>query len=149
MDKIMNFSTLTDVKKELLILSEINTIKSKNWSPYKIFLHCSQTIEYSMVGYPILKSKFFRYTIGKLVIKKFLNQGFMKHNLSAPVPGGSNIEDSGTANEGIDTLIKSIDKFKAFNNELAPHLAFGKLSKDDYDKYFSFHIADHLSELEY
>ena len=149
MNKITTLSSLDDAKRELLSLKKTDNIQSKNWSPYKIFVHCSQTLEYSMTGYPVMKPKIFRSTLGKIAIKKFVSQGFMKHSLSAPVPGAPDIKDSGTPKEGIDILLKSIDKFKAFNGELAPHLAFGKLSKDNYDKYFAYHIADHFSELEY
>ena len=149
MSKIIKLSSLADARRELLKISEIDNVKSENWSPYKIFVHCAQTIEYSMTGYPVMKSKVLRYTIGKIAIKKFIGQGFMKHDLAAPVPGAPVIEDVGTVKEGVEILINAIKKFEAFNKELSPHLMFGKLSKNDYDQYFSFHIEDHLSELEY
>lgn len=141
--------SLSDVKTELLRIDAKSQSKIKNWTFYEILSHCSQTIEYSMTGYPAMKPALLRNTVGRLVIKRFLRQGYMKHNLSAHVPGGEAITNSGSTEEGIQRLIKSIEKFQAFNGKLALHLIFGTLSKEEYDKYFSMHVADHLSEVQY
>ncbi|WP_019914277.1 DUF1569 domain-containing protein [Paenibacillus sp. HW567] len=145
----VQFSSLADVKIELVKMLEQEDIQTKQWSLFEMLTHCSQTIEYSMVGYPQMKPKIVRNTIGRMVIRKFLRQGFMKHDLAAHVPGAAKLEKQGTAKEGIEILLKSIDKFTAYNGPLAPHLVFGALSKEEYDKYFTMHIADHFSELLY
>lgn len=147
--KTAQLSSLADVKTELLRMLEKEDVQTKQWSLFEMLTHCSQTIEYAMVGYPQMKPKIVRNTIGRMVIKKFLRQGFMKHDLTAHVPGAAKIEKQGTAKEGIDTLLKSIDKFTAYKGPLAPHLVFGMLTKEQYDKYFTMHIADHFSELQY
>ncbi len=69
----------------------------------------------------------------------------MKHNLYADVPGAPVIEDIGSFDEGLKILMASIEKFSLYTGELQPHLLFGKLTKEQYDKYFAIHIADHLS----
>lgn len=137
--------SLSEAKKAISNLNE-NTLSSKSqWSSYEIFVHCSKTIEYSMTGYPSLKLAIVRNTVGKLAINKFLKQGEMKHDLHADVPGSPVIENKGSFEEGINILIASIEKFSSYTGELKPHLLFGKLSKEEYDKYFAIHIADHLS----
>ncbi|MNV38270.1 hypothetical protein D3C71_1298160 [compost metagenome] len=142
------FTSLQDVKKELLNMYEYDVIQTKQWPVYEILAHCAQTIEYSMTGYPQMKPKVVRNTIGRVVIKRFLKQGFMKHDLTAHVPGAAKIERQGTAKEGIDLLLKAIDAFQEYKGPLAPHLIFGELSKEEYDRYFTMHIADHFSEVQ-
>jgi hypothetical protein len=142
-------SSLEEAKKELLKLKELDKIVTPQWSLYKILVHCTQTIEYSMEGYPKMKPKIIQATIGKIAVTKFLNQGFMKHSLTAPVPEAPFVLDEGDAVVAMKNLISSIDKFMAYKTEFHPHLLFGNLKKNDYNKYFAMHIADHLSELNY
>lgn len=133
--------------KELLISDYYNSnYKKDNWSPYKTFVHCAQTIKYSMEGYPKTKPLIIQLTLGKIVFKSYLKQGYMKHNLSAPVPGSPFIEDSNDINRGIDILIDAIDLFQKFEGEFKRHLIFGGMTKEEYGTYFSMHIMDHLSE---
>ncbi|MFD1174813.1 DUF1569 domain-containing protein [Paenibacillus puldeungensis] len=144
----VQFSSLADVKKELLGMDDRDVIKTTQWPLYEILAHCAQTIEYSMTGYPQMKPKIVRNTIGRMVIKKFLKQGYMKHNLTAHVPGAAKIEKQGTVREGNALLLKAINDFEEYKGPLAPHLIFGELSKEEYDRYFTMHIADHFSELQ-
>jgi hypothetical protein len=106
------------------------------------------TIEYSTTGYPQMKPKLIRKTIGRVVISRFLKRGQMQHNLTAHVPGAAVITAQGSAKAGIDRLIRAIDDFYAYEGQLAPHLIFGELTKEEYDRYFAMHAADHFSEVE-
>lgn len=143
----INLLNLEDSKKELLKLREENLISKGKLSAYQIFVHCAKTIEYSMIGYPKIKSKFIQHTAGKLMIHKFLKKGYMRHNLEVDVLGSSLIEDNGTTDEGIEILLETIRKFLTYKGRLQPHFFFGELTKEEYDKYFSIHIANHLSGL--
>lgn len=97
---------------------------------------------------PDLKPKVIRNTVGRIAIRKFLKQGYMKHSLTAHVPGAPRFEGQGTAREGIDLLLGAIAAFQAYEGPLVPHLLFGELSKEQYDQYFAMHIADHFTELQ-
>lgn len=143
------FNSLDDVLQELTLLASSKQVDTVNWSAYKILHHCSQTIDYSMAGYPQQKPKWFQWTIGKLVFWKFLRQGYMRHGLNAPVPGSPLVQHEGTLAEGIALLRNSINNFKSYKGVYKPHLFFGSLSKQEYDQYFAMHIADHFSELVY
>ncbi|MGN7762970.1 DUF1569 domain-containing protein [Paenibacillus sp. 22594] len=145
----VQFKSLNDVKKELLIMEGYDVIPTKQWPLYEILAHCAQTIEYSMTGYPQLKPRIVRKTIGRIVIRKFLKQGHMKHDLTAHVPGAAKLEKQGTVKEGIGLLLRAIDAFQAYEGKLAPHLIFGDLSKEEYDRYFTMHITDHFSEVQF
>jgi len=148
-NNLLKLSSLEDAKNELLKFSKSKTVTAPQWSTYKILVHCTQTIEFSMKGYPKLKPGIIRMTVGKIAIKKFLKQGYMKHSLTAPVPSAPEIKDDGDEVAAMKSLISAINKFIAFTSELQPHLLFGTLTKSEYNKYFAMHIADHLSELTY
>lgn len=147
----IRLSSLDEAKQQILALWEMPEIKkekgSVGFSPYQMLVHCAKTIEYSMTGYPSLKPALIRYVVGRPVIRRFLKQGYMKHDLAADVPGSPAIDDVGTFQDGIQELMDAIDRFTQYDADLKPHLLFGKLSKEAYDRYFAIHIADHLSEL--
>jgi len=145
----ISLKNLDQVLTELEVLAQAKNIQTSNWSVYRILQHCAQTIEYSMSGYPTSKPKWLQLTVGKLAIFKFLKQGYMSHDLAAPVPGSPELTYEGSTAEGISILKASILKFKQFNGPLKPHLFFGELSKDEYNQYFAMHIANHFSEISY
>lgn len=142
------FASLREVKEELLRMKDRADIRTAQWSLYEMLVHCAQTIEYSMSGYPKMKPKLVRQTVGRLVIRKFLRQGRMKHNLTAHVPGAEAVAAQGTPEEGIERLLQAIAAFEAHKGPFAPHLIFGELSKEEYDRYFAMHVADHFSEVQ-
>lgn len=100
-----------------------------------------------MTSYPEMKPKFIRQTIGKKVVKKFLTEKKMSHNLKAPVAGGAPIAHDGLPIDGIQALIDSIHRFQARNGPLHEHGVFGAMSKEEYATYFALHIADHFQEI--
>lgn len=75
------FASLDDALNILEQLKDNESVCTKNWSVYEICLHCAQTIDYSMTGYKEMKPKLIRQTIGKKVVKKFLSDKKMSHNL--------------------------------------------------------------------
>lgn len=141
----IKLGSLDEVLKQINLLKEKNVTSTTAWSAYKTFAHCAQTIDYSMSGYPSLKPVWVRATIGKIAIRKFLKQGYMKHDLTADVAGAPQIKEQGTLKEGIEILEQSILQFQKYEGELQPHLLFGNLSKEQYNQYFALHVADHLN----
>ena len=145
----MALTTLQDAKAYLQQTFDGRDWPKKNWSAYKTFVHCAQTIEYAMTGYPAPKPVWLQNTVGRLVIRKFMKQGFMRHGLTAPVAGAPAIDDAGgTTAEGLARLLAAIERFQSHTGELQRHLVFGALSHDAYDRYFAMHIVDHLSEFD-
>jgi hypothetical protein len=119
------------------------------WSVYRVAHHCKQSIDASIDGYPAMKPAIVRATIGRLVARRFLSKGQMRHDLTSPVPGAEAIAEDGDAAAAITALRESIARFRAHDGELAPHFVFGNLDKADYDKLHAMHIADHLSAIRY
>src|SRR3954469_24632692 len=57
------------------------------WSVAEVLAHCAQSIECAVAGFPVAKPWLFRATIGRLALAKFLGQGYLRHDLTAPIPG--------------------------------------------------------------
>ncbi|NJP41135.1 DUF1569 domain-containing protein [Oscillospiraceae bacterium HV4-5-C5C] len=138
---------LAEARQLLQTLEGSDLQSATEWRPYQDFIHCAKTIDYAMTGYPALKPAWLRRTVGRLAIHRFLKQGYMNHNLTADVAGSPPITEQGTTAAGLNQLLQAIDRFDAWTGPLQPHLLFGQLSKEQYDRYFAMHIADHLTAL--
>ncbi|EMI72197.1 DUF1569 domain-containing protein [Leptospira noguchii] len=147
-NKNLSFVSLFQVLNELEIFKKLNSIQGYGtWDAGKVFLHCAQSIEYSIQGYPENKSKLFQNTIGKLVFLKFAFSQKMSHDIEAPIPGAKEIKTDTDWKESISILQEAILKFQSYKGELKPHFAYGTLTKEEYDLAHSIHIANHFSFL--
>ena len=142
----MKVTTLDEVLRELDALklwakADADTVTAQ-------LAHCAQSVEFSMTGYPAeaMKSPFLRATIGKIAKWKFIKAGKMSHDTNAPSVGAPTPEEK-TPDEAVQRLRNAIAKFKAHTGELHPHLAYGELTRDEYDTMHALHIADHFRAL--
>jgi len=148
--RALNFNNLKEALEELDKIEKAANLEiAGNWSLYQNLMHCSQSIEYSLVGFPENKSTFFQNTIGKLVFHKFEGQGYMRHNRNEPIPKAPEILKNGDLKEAFAKLRKTIADFENFQGNLAPHFAYGKLTKQEFTKAHSFHLADHFAAMDY
>jgi uncharacterized protein DUF1569 len=115
------------------------------WTLPQALLHCAQSIEMSMTGYPVLRSGLFRATVGALVKRRFLAQGRMSHDRQAPLEGAPDLPATATVADAITDLRRAIEAFGDFGGVMAPHPAYGPCSKREYEKLHAMHVADHLS----
>ena len=150
MKRNLIFNSLDDVLSFLEKISKMDNPKiSGEWDINQVLHHCAQSIEYSITGYPENKNILIQKTIGKIVLHKFLSQGFMSHNLNDPIPGAEILPPpSNDFNLGIQRLISSIENFKNQTSNLAPHFVYGEVSKTDYEKVHAMHVANHFSALD-
>ncbi|URD69537.1 DUF1569 domain-containing protein [Leptospira borgpetersenii] len=147
-DGNLSFVSLSQVLNELGIFKKLNSIRGYGaWDAGKVFLHCAQSIEYSIQGYPENKSALFQNTIGKLVFLNFVSSKKMSHDLEAPIPGSTEIRVGTDWKESLSILRETILKFQTYDKELKPHFAYGSLSKQEYDLAHAMHIANHFSFL--
>jgi hypothetical protein len=116
------------------------------WSAAQVLVHCAQSIECSMNGYPVKKPWIFRATVGRIAKGVFLRRGHMKHDLGAPIPGIPEPDGESFA-RACERLQIAIDEFAAFEGTLAPHLAYGETDKPEYDRLHAMHVADHARAL--
>jgi hypothetical protein len=115
-----------------------------SWTLYQVLVHVAQGIEYSISGYPTMRSALFRKTIGRLALRKFLGQGAMSHDLAAPIPGAPPIPPAGPLDDGLARLRKAMADFAALSSEPAPHFAYGPLTRAQYEQVHAMHLANHL-----
>jgi hypothetical protein len=139
--------TIAAALKKLDELSRQAILSSGGWSPYQIFTHCAQSIEFSLSGFPEHKSDFFKNTAGQLAFSAFSSKGQMTHSLSEPIPGAPRIESVPDIQFAINRFKKSLIDFQQFDGKLAPHFAYGELSKQDYERAHVMHFYNHLQEM--
>ncbi|MBP8196381.1 MAG: DUF1569 domain-containing protein [Deltaproteobacteria bacterium] len=107
--------------------------------------HCAQSIEYSLTGFPTQRGFLVRKLVGPFILRKFLRQGSMSHDLKAPIPGAPEIPPALPLSDGLARLKRAIEQFRNHSGALAPHFAFGDMSRQDYERLHAMHLADHLS----
>ena len=129
-------------------LMEQNPIATGQWNLYQVFVHCAQSIEYSILGYPEHKSDLFKNTLGKAVFSLFSSQGKMTHALSEAIPGAPDFSDDENLVDAFERLKKSLIDFKEYNGVLSPHFAYGQLSKLQYEMAHVMHFNNHLQEIQ-
>ena len=133
--------------KQLEDLSNKEITHTGEWEPFQIFTHCAQSIEYSMLGFPEHKSDFFKSTVGQLAFSVFSSQGRMTHSLSEFIPGAPIIPQNTNIALALKRLITAFIAFKEYKGTLAPHFAYGPLSKNEYEIAHVIHLNNHLQEI--
>ncbi len=136
----MTLATLDDV---LRAVDEAPAAPGLGWA----LAHCAQSIDCSVHGYPRLRSGLFRATVGRLVKRRFLGRGAMTHDTSAPIAGAAELPRDLPADDGRARLRAAIDAFRAHAGALAPHLAYGACTREQYERLHAMHVADHLGAL--
>ena len=116
------------------------------WTLAQSLAHCAQSIEYSITGYPKLRSGLFRATIGPLAKRKFIGARRMSHDLAAQIAGAPPATDM-PFDEAQTRALTAIAKFGAHTGDLQPHLAYGRCTKAEYATLHLLHVEDHLRGL--
>ncbi|MBU2882600.1 DUF1569 domain-containing protein [Psychrosphaera sp. B3R10] len=142
-DKLTTEYALTVIDR----LSRQELSSSGVWEPYQIFMHCAQSIEYSMTKFPVHKSRVFKETIGKLAFSAFEHKGQMTHSLSEPIPGAPNIAQHKSAQVALTYLRNTLVAFDQYQGQLAPHFAYGALTKREFEMAHIMHLNNHLDEI--
>lgn len=148
-DRALSFASLTEAEAELSALHAANDVHSAaTWTWAQTLTHCAQSIEYSMTGYPALKSKVFRSAIGPAALEFFSWRGRMTHDLAEPIPGAPVLAATADPAASLARLKASIAEFRAWNGPLQTHFAYGELDKSAYERAHAMHIANHLSQFQ-
>ena len=137
-------ASIGEMQTRLSALKTAKLTSQSGWAPHKVFVHLAQSIEYSMTGYPEMKSEVFQQTAGSAAFFVFSAAGAMTHNLSEPIPGAPAIPDSDDVNGAIDRVIGALQKFEHYQGEIKPHFAYGRLSKAEFASAHVMHIENHL-----
>ena len=125
-----------------------NPITTGDWNLYKILIHCAQSVEYSMTGYPEHKSDLFKSTAGKAAFSLFSAKGKMTHPLNEAIPGAPVFSLEENIALAFERFKKSLKDFQQYQGDLAPHFAYGPLSKPEYEAAHVMHFNNHLQEIQ-
>lgn len=134
-------------------LSKLNDIMQQaptptgNWDLSQIFVHCAQSVEYSMIAYPVHKSDLFKSTAGKAAFSLFSSKRKMTHGLDEAIPGAPDFSANVKLTDAFERFKKSLIDFKNYQGVLAPHFAYGQLSKREYEAAHVMHFNNHLQEI--
>jgi hypothetical protein len=118
------------------------TVPDGGWTAGKALVHCAQSIEYSLTGFPKPRGWLVRAVVGPVVMRRFLGRGAMSHDLAAEIPGGASL-GTPSLEEGRARLTVAIAAFRARTGPFAPHFAYGPVSREQYEALHAMHFADH------
>jgi hypothetical protein len=146
-DAELTTNSIIEIIDKLLVSNQLNTIESAGqWSAYKVFMHCAESVDYSIAGYPKHNSTMFKKTVGKMAFSAFSAKRKMSHNLAEEIPGTDSIANTGNVAEALKHLKMSLLKFEAFSGDLQAHFAYGELTKPEYEVAHAMHFLNHLQE---
>jgi hypothetical protein len=146
-DALLTTNSVIEIIDTLLASENLNTLeKTGQWSAYKVFVHCAQSVDYSVTGYPKHNTALFKNSIGKIAFSAFSAKRKMRHNLAEEIPGAESIANSSDVASALNQLKKSLISFDAFSGELQAHFAYGELTKAEYEKAHAMHFLNHLQE---
>jgi hypothetical protein len=117
------------------------------WTLAQMVNHAAQSIDYSIDGFPELKSALFRKAVGSVAFAVFQARGKMGHTLSEPIPGAPALDPQAALDPAITRVLAALRRFEAHNGALAPHFAYGELDKTQYTRAHLMHLANHWSEV--
>ena len=140
--------TIAAALKQIDDLTHKSLTSTGAFTPYQMFIHCAQSVEYSMSGYPQPRPEIFQKTIGKVAFSLFSAKGEMTHPLDEPIPGAPPLETGNDIDAALLRLRKAYTDFERYNGVLFPHFTYGELSKEEYTIAHVMHINNHLKELE-
>jgi len=145
-DRQLQFSSLAAAGEELARLAQAKElISSATWSWAQTLVHCAQSIEYSLSGFPESKSRLFQNTVGSAALGVFSWRGRMTHDRAEPIPGAPVLEANAEPGRALERLRASMLSFLQWPGPLRPHFAYGGLGRQEYELAHAMHLADHLS----
>ncbi|MFN7665729.1 MAG: DUF1569 domain-containing protein [Inhella sp.] len=147
--KMESFKTLAEARERVLDLRRKTPELDSAWTLSAMLQHLAQSIEFSMAGFPEMKSAAFRAVVGKLAFAVFNARGSMSHNLTEPIPGAPALSTQQPLDASVQRLLDALAAFEAWGGPLRPHFAYGDLDKAQYTRAHLFHIANHWTQLRF
>jgi hypothetical protein len=116
---------------------------TSGWDLAHVLHHAAQSIDYAIDGYPQPRPAWFRGTIGSAAFTMFSARGRMTHGLAEPIPGAPDIAPGQDLAGAVERVTQSLHRFEGHPGPLAPHFAYGALTKAQYARAHLMHLANH------
>jgi hypothetical protein len=141
-DRIQTFD---DIRAWVANVSAAPIARSEvSWSVAQTIHHLAQTIEMSVRGYPLHKSRGFKRTWGATTFSLLKARGSMRsHDLTAPVPGAARFSPSLAVHGACCRLLAALDVFELAQDPLQEHFFYGRLTRDEYIVAHCLHVQAH------
>ena len=148
-DRKLQFGSLRAALAEAERLANLAALETASvWTLPQTLVHCAQSIEYSMTGYPEMKSKAFQNTAGAAAFSLFAWRGRMSHDLTEQIPGAPTLKNDTDMTASLARLRSAVNAFESTQQPLQPHFAFGSLDKSEYELAHAMHLANHFSAID-
>ncbi len=151
----LRFESMADLEEEIERLATADVECLGNWSLGQIATHLARVMLTAVDGAgfrPPLISRLFVFFF-KPVVRRWLLETGMPAGLShkgikglgeVPKAKAMVADSSVTTEEGLAELRTAIERYKSAD-KLHPHLAFGNISREDWDRFHFRHAELHLS----
>jgi hypothetical protein len=142
----MAHSAFADIPTALRTLDRLHTeplYATSGWDLAHVLHHSAQSIDYSIDGFPQPKPAWFRGTVGRAAFAVFSARGRMSHGLAEPIPGAPEIAAGQDLGPAVERVMQSLLRFDRHAGPLAPHFAFGTLTKAEFARAHLMHLANH------
>jgi hypothetical protein len=143
---VKTFPTLASAVQAIETLASGHKLAS-GWSLAQMLNHAAQSVEFSLRGFPEMKSAAFRATVGSAAFAWFDSRGAMSHGLDEPIPGAAALKADDPLPAAMARAVKALRDFDAHTGSLAPHFAYGALDKAQYTRAHLMHLANHWSQV--
>jgi hypothetical protein len=143
---VRTFATLAAAIAAIESLASGHKLVS-SWSLSQMLNHAAQSVEFSLRGFPDMKSAAFRATVGSAAFAWFDSRGAMSHGLDEAIPGAPALAADAALPDAIARAVKALRDFDAHTGMLAPHFAYGALDKAQYTRAHLMHLANHWSQV--
>jgi hypothetical protein len=143
---VKTFPTMADARQAISTLAS-GWRSTGAWNLAQMLNHAAQSVEYSMRGFPQMKSGLFRATVGAAAFAVFDTRGAMSHALDEPIPGAPVLAASDAVAAAIERALKALGAFEQHSGPLQPHFAYGELDKTQYTRAHLMHLANHWAEV--
>lgn len=117
------------------------------WNLSQTLQHCTQTVRYSVTGYPRLKPALFRATAGALAKRLFLRRGATKHPLGAEIEGAPSLDPHMPVAEAAAGFENAVALFTGHTGQHALHPAYGRCTHDEFARLHAMHLTEHIPGL--
>jgi hypothetical protein len=138
---------LSGILLQLRALPPQRLISNGEWNVSQILQHCTQSVRYSIDGYPKARSPWLQNSIGKLAINAFAATGKLHHPLNEPIPGAPALAPELPNDVALRELTYTVQQFMDWQGSLQAHFAFGSLTKAQYYSVHYLHLQSHLEQI--
>jgi hypothetical protein len=126
---LQGFSSFDAARRAIGALPAQQAKTSGGWGLPQVLQHAAQSIDYSITGYPEMKSAAFRGSVGAAAWAVFDARGAMRHTLDEPIPGAPALDAALTLPAAVDRLLAAMQRFEAHTGALQPHFAYGEIGR--------------------